>query len=106
MTPTAYLSLGVMPGSYAESQSELGVVAVRTSVSRFWRSVIDHPLACLRSGSNLLLAPAMFAVRRTASHSVGVGKLLKRALLVKKGSTLSAPRSEDALDCWFYDIVL
>jgi hypothetical protein len=49
------------------------------------------PLAYLRSGSNLLLAPAMFAVRRAASHSVGVGKLLKRALLVKTPSSLRIP---------------
>jgi hypothetical protein len=33
----------------------------------------------------------MFAVRRAASHSVGLGKLLKRVLLVKTPSTLRIP---------------
>jgi hypothetical protein len=86
------LSPGIVQACYAESQSELGAVAVRISVCRFWRSVIGHPLPYLRSGSSLLLAPcSRYAVRRAASHSVGVGKLLKRALLVKKPSSMRIP---------------
>jgi hypothetical protein len=90
----AYLSPGIVQASYAESRFELNAVAVRISICRFWRPVIGHPWPTVRSGSKLLLASALFAVRRAASHSVGVDKLLKRALLVKKPSSLSIPAPE------------